>query len=64
MDSNRQSTYRMTKDRNFHSDSQPPTPKNDPHKVELLSFFPQGIALVAINDDVKFCNENMKKIFV
>ncbi|CAD8200087.1 unnamed protein product [Paramecium pentaurelia] len=64
VDSNHHSTYRLSKDRNFHSDSQPPTPKNEPYQVELLSFFPQGIALVALNDDVQFCNENMKKIFV
>ncbi|CAD8121733.1 unnamed protein product [Paramecium sonneborni] len=64
VDSNHHSTYRLSKDRNFHSDSQPPTPKSDPFQVELLSFFPQGIALVGLNDEIKFCNENMKKIFV
>ncbi|CAD8179181.1 unnamed protein product [Paramecium pentaurelia] len=64
VDSNHHSTYKITKDRNCHSESQPPTPKNDLYQVELLSFFPQGIALVGLNDDVQFCNENMKKIFV
>ncbi|CAD8111583.1 unnamed protein product [Paramecium sonneborni] len=62
VDSNHHSTYRITKDQN-HSDSQPPTPKSDTFQVELLSFFPQGIALVSLEDEVKFCNENMKKIF-
>ncbi|CAK58137.1 unnamed protein product (macronuclear) [Paramecium tetraurelia] len=64
VESNHQSIYKMTKDRNCHSESMPTTPKTDLYQVELLSFFPQGIALVALNDDIQFCNENMKKIFV